>query len=191
MVAEAPTGRQARRARGGGGSGRGEGGLAASAGRARPGAPAGGRLAVVLGAAAIAAAGVGVYLNSFAGKFLLDDRGWILNDERLHGLEALRAAAAGPEGLGMRPVLGLSIAVNWELGGSDVWGYHAVNLAVHVLAGLLLFGVVRRTLAGARLRDRFGRWSTPLAAAVALLWVVHPLQTGSVTGGLCPPLMAR
>ena len=49
------------------------------------------------------------------------------------------------------------------------------------LAGLALFGIVRRTLLLPRLRDRFGRASTPLALAVALLWALHPLQTESVT----------
>ena len=39
-------------------------------------------------------------------------------------------------------------ALNYALGsGTDsTWGYHAVNLAIHLLAGLLLFGIVRRSL---------------------------------------------
>jgi len=62
-----------------------------------------------------------------------------------------------------------------------VWGYHAVNLVVHVLAGLVLFGVVRRTLLTVRLRDRFSSAAAPLAFAVAAIWLAHPLQTSSVT----------
>src|SRR5205823_5584918 len=50
-----------------------------------------------------------------------------------------------------------------------------------VLAALVLFGLVRRTLVSARMRDRFGAAATPLAFVTALIWLVHPLQTGSVT----------
>jgi len=49
------------------------------------------------------------------------------------------------------------------------------NLAIHVLAGLTLFGILRHTL-------ELGK--APAAPSVAfftaLLWVLHPLQTESV-----------
>lgn len=63
----------------------------------------------------------------------------------------------------------------------NVWGYHALNLVVHLAAALALFGIIRRTLLTAPLRARFGTASTALAFAVTLLWLVHPLQTESVT----------
>ena len=44
-----------------------------------------------------------------------------------------------------RPVVNLSFTMNYALGGLDVTGYHAVNLAIHLLAALTLFGLVRRT----------------------------------------------
>ena len=84
-------------------------------------------------------------------------------------------------GLQSRPVVNLSFALDYAVDGLDPLPYHLTNLAIHVLAGLALFGVVRRTLLLPRLRDRFGQASTPLALAVALLWAVHPLQTESVT----------
>ena len=46
-----------------------------------------------------------------------------------------------------RPVVNLSLAVNYAISGYEVWSYHALNLAAHLLTALLLFGVVRRTLA--------------------------------------------
>ena len=48
--------------------------------------------------------------------------------------------------VGARPVANLSLAINYAFGGTEVWGYHAMNLAIHLLTGLALFGVVRRTL---------------------------------------------
>src|SRR5213594_3868189 len=83
-----------------------------------------------------------------------------------------------------RPIASLTFAINYALARRDprdLWGYHAVNLAIHILAALVLFGIVRRTLAGIRMRERFGDAATLLAFVTALIWLVHPLQTGSVT----------
>jgi tetratricopeptide (TPR) repeat protein len=57
-----------------------------------------------------------------------------------------------------------------------VTGYHVVNIAIHLLAGLTLFGIVRRTLR--RMGDADALLVAWLAAA---LWTVHPVQTESVT----------
>jgi hypothetical protein len=64
----------------------------------------------------------------------------------------------------------LSLALNWAVGGTSVGGYHVVNLVVHVLASVLLYGIAARTLRG-----------SGTALAIALLWALHPLQTESVT----------
>ena len=71
--------------------------------------------------------------------------------------------------------------MNYAIGRLDVLSYHVGNLLIHLLAALTLFGILRRTLLLPALRDRFGGASTGLAAAAALLWALHPLQTESVT----------
>jgi hypothetical protein len=58
-----------------------------------------------------------------------------------------------------RPIASLTFAINYTLARGDphdLWGYHAVNLAIHILAALVLFGIVRRTLVTIRMRKRFG-----------------------------------
>jgi len=75
----------------------------------------------------------------------------------------------------------LTLAINYRLGGLNVFGYHALNLLIHILVGLVLFGIVRRTLSGGRLRDIFGGAALVLSFLIALLWLVHPIQTESVT----------
>src|SRR5207247_143004 len=65
--------------------------------------------------------------------------------------------------------------------GYEVWSYHAVNLAIHLGAGLCLFGLVRRTLRAPRLAERLGDAADGLALMTATLWLLHPLQTESVT----------
>jgi tetratricopeptide (TPR) repeat protein len=79
-----------------------------------------------------------------------------------------------------RPVVNLSFALNYAFGGFDVRGYHLVNVGVHLACALLLFGIVRRTLARRSLGERFGSRSTDLGFAAALIWLVHPLQTDAV-----------
>ncbi len=124
-----------------------------------------------------------VYANSFSGAFVLDDHLWIEQNRSIQHLWPISRwlTPADPEVLGGRPVLSLSLAVNYAFGRTEVWGYHLVNLAIHVLAGLTLFGVVRRTLRLPGLRERFAAASTPFALIVALIWTIHPLQTAAVT----------
>ncbi len=82
-----------------------------------------------------------------------------------------------------RPVLNLSLALNYAISGLDVRSYHFGNLAIHFLAALTLYGFLGRTLArtGAPGDPRTGIDGALLAGAVALLWALHPLQTESVT----------
>lgn len=150
----------------------------------RPASP-GSRRATFAAAAVVVAAGLAAYANSFAGEFVLDDHLWIdpVQNPSIRQLSPLGPVLFPPQDAlsSGRPVVNLSLAANYALGGTNVWGYHAVNVAIHLLAALVLFGIVRRSLLTSRLRDRFGRFATGLALAVALLWVVHPLGTAAVT----------
>lgn len=122
------------------------------------------------------AAGIVAYFNSFSGAFVFDDKKQVLENPRI-----LQLWPPWPALGARRPVVELSLAVNHAIGEFDTTGYHAVNLAVHILAGLTLFGIVRRTLLRPQLHERFASSAPWLALAVALVWVVHPLQTQSVT----------
>ena len=131
----------------------------------------------------IVAAGVAAYANSLHAPFLFDDFSSIQDNPTIRQLWPLSGPLSPPVGSGVdgRPLVNLSFALNHAVGGFEVLGYHLANLAIHLLAALALFGVVRRTLAGAALREKFGATSGWLALAVALGWMLHPLQTESVT----------
>ena len=130
-------------------------------------------------------AGLLAYHNSFTGPFILDDGPSIQRNPTIRHLwpiwDALSPPHKGAITVEGRPIVNLSLAINYALGGYDVRGYHALNLTIHILAGLSLLGIVRRTLLQPRLRERFGAVANELALAVAVLWTVHPLQTESVT----------
>src|SRR5262245_59378228 len=141
------------------------------------------------------------YRASLEVPFLWDDEIAILQNPRLAQLwpfgdagYAVQSPECG------RPVVRLTLALNHALGGLPVTGeglgvrlvrslgigqgalavrgYHAFNLALHVVNGLLLLGILRRTLV------RFPRWSPSagaLAWLVAAVWLLHPLQSEAVT----------
>ncbi len=124
--------------------------------------------------ATLALAGVVAYANGFAAPFVFD------GDLFADGLEAgqlfpYRLAGAN------RGLVILTFQANYWLHGLHPWGYHAVNLAIHVASGLLLFGIVRRSLLRPQLAPRYGQHAVAIALVAALFWLVHPLQTQSVT----------
>jgi protein O-mannosyl-transferase len=154
-------------------------------------------------AAAIVLIGLYAYWPSFSGVLLFDDRPAIVENQTIRSL-ALPDVLRPPAGATVsgRPVANVSFALNYALAPADardvfspaalvpdaparfqrnVWGYHLVNLLIHLAAALTLFGVVRRTLESPRLRERTGRAALPLAAIAAIVWAVHPLDTMAVT----------
>ena len=139
----------------------------------------------LLAASLIALATVVAYENSFRGPFVFDDRASISENATIRHLWPIWKPLFPPnlhgETVGGRPLLNFSLALNYAASGFEVWSYHVGNLAIHLLAALLLFGVVRRTLLLPGLGEQWNGAATPLALVVALLWAVHPLQTESVT----------
>jgi len=139
--------------------------------------------AAVIGSFIIVLAALAAYHNSFSGPFIFDDSVATTENPTIRHLWPIGPVLSPPAGAGVggRPILNLSYAVNYALGGLAVQGYHLFNLAVHILAGLTLYGLVRRTLLRPVLSARFGNVAAPLALAVAALWILHPLQTEAVT----------
>ena len=162
-------------------------------------------------------AGIFSYANSFKGVFVYDDAKWVVANAPERAEDPIRYSFRA-----RRPLVDLSLAWNYHLGELKPWGYHLFNLTVHLMAGLTLFGVIRRSLlltanrTGPAERSAAGRvpgarpprarvpTARPVGAtqagelsplqtlvspqsahwfafAVTLLWIVHPLQTQSVT----------
>lgn len=134
---------------------------------------------VAVTAAIIAAAVVAAYFNSLNGEFVLDDYVEVVQNQDIRRLSWDNAPALMSRA--MRPLVNLTLAVNYSICGLDTWCYRATNVVIHLLATMVLFGLVRRTLLSWRMAGRFASAATPLAAGAALIWALHPLQTQSVT----------
>ncbi|GMQ78984.1 MAG: hypothetical protein BMS9Abin02_1534 [Anaerolineae bacterium] len=136
-----------------------------------------------------------VYLPGVSGPYVFDDYPNLLHNDfvkvRTLDTESLyRAAYSLEAGPLQRPVAMLSFALNYYFAGSfkDSAPFKLTNLAIHIINGLLIFWMIRIILG--RLRrihpnsffiDKSSRDTlTWLAFALALLWVVHPIQLTSV-----------
>jgi tetratricopeptide (TPR) repeat protein len=128
------------------------------------------------------ATGLFVYSNNLSGPFIFDDNDAIVNNRHIRRLWPIWEAmiTPGQTAVANRPVVSVTLAINYAIGRLNVGSYHIFNIVVHILSALVLFGVVRRTLLSRKLRERFGRHSGGIALACAMIWMVHPLQTECV-----------
>src|SRR5262245_26372213 len=126
--------------------------------------------------------GIAVYWNSLDGPFVWDDQTSIVTNPTIQRLWPLSVPLGPPRETPVagRPVVNLSLALNYAYGGLHETGYHAWNIAVHIACALVLFGIVRRTLVGPKLATRFGAMANPTALGASMLWMVHPLQSEAV-----------
>jgi cytochrome c-type biogenesis protein CcmH/NrfG len=132
----------------------------------------------------LAGAGLAAHAAAWDAQFIFDDIPAIKQNASILSLSHWREVLWPPidgSGVSGRPLVNLSLALNYAWGEFDPRGYHAFNLGAHILVAGLLYAVIcaclRRVLAGSADCERSSRW---LAFAAALLWVVHPLQTESV-----------
>ena len=140
------------------------------------------RFATVLHLLLVISLGLLAYSNTFTATFNFDDIANILGNPVVRNVDPFADPFAVK---GSRAVGDFTFAVNYRLNGLDVFGYHLVNLAIHLATALLVYTLVTLTfrtplLAPADEGER-GRFSGPIALFAALLFVAHPLQTQAVT----------
>jgi tetratricopeptide (TPR) repeat protein len=130
-------------------------------------------------AVGLIAASAAVFANSLSNPFVYDDHLTIVENPHIAHAWSLShmLATTPPSPTAGRPLVAFSFAVNFALGELDPWGYHLVNLGIHLVGALLLFGIVRRTLATQTYWTAARHAADPLGFACALIWLVHPLQT--------------
>ena len=129
-----------------------------------------------------------VYLNSLEASWHLDDYKNILQDSRIHLtdvdvttiIDYLKSFQL--VGRDARPLSRLTFAINWYWGRGDPYGYHLVNIVVHILTSVFLFNTILSILRTPNSRiissDRNNYFISLLAT---LLWAINPIQTQAIT----------
>ena len=121
--------------------------------------------------------GFAVYWNSLPAPFTFDDDHAIVVNEQIRHLSTSVSRTEQGSPLAGRPLVSLTFAINYALGGLNVRGYRLVNIAIHVVNALLLFALAARTL---RVRAVDANGPLHVGFAIALVWMVHPLVTEPV-----------
>jgi hypothetical protein len=123
--------------------------------------------------------GIIIYSNSFVSTFHLDDINNIRDNASIRNLSNIK----GMWEFSQTRFLALySFAWNFHYGQLNVWGYHLVNLLIHLINAILVYWLTFLIFSTPVLKDKFlAKDKTILSLAVAFLFVSHPLATQSVT----------
>ncbi|MFA5902807.1 MAG: hypothetical protein WC836_02655, partial [Desulfobacula sp.] len=138
------------------------------------------------------------YSNTLDSSWHLDDAPNILDNLYLHIddlslkslFNALYSNPNNPYELNKRmyrPVACITLALNWYYGKDNVFGYHLVNIAIHLLASFFLYLFLLNLFKAPNLKNNFGEFAISdyqqlfIAFFASLLWAVHPIQTQAVT----------
>ncbi len=130
---------------------------------------------------------VACYLPGLTGHFISDDGINIrinpfLKIDRLDFSALWQAASSGGASPLSRPISMASFAVNHYFFGMSPYYFKAINLAIHLVNGILIFMLVRLLL-GLHLRirgaagDNAASW---IGLAVAAIWLLHPFNLTGV-----------
>ncbi|MFZ5573413.1 MAG: tetratricopeptide repeat protein [Thermodesulfobacteriota bacterium] len=129
-----------------------------------------------------------VYSNTFHNPFIFDDVVGITGNPNIRlkefTLGGLLRAPLDNE-YSSRPVALISFALNYYFHQYDVFGYHLVNILIHIITGTMLYFFLKTTLIlhsknAALASDLQPHGIQVVAYVAALVWFVHPVQTQSV-----------
>jgi len=129
---------------------------------------------------AVLALTVLIYSNTFQAEFQLDDFAKVKNNVNDH-LDEISIKNLEKVVLQARPVAHLTFALNYYLHQSDVFGYHIINILIHLANTIALYLFVWLTLNLPLNIHRWGSQAHQVAVMTSLLWAIHPVQTQAVT----------
>jgi tetratricopeptide (TPR) repeat protein len=115
------------------------------------------------------------YINCLTKTFTFDDEAWIYGNEDLENPKKFYLTFAN------RVVVATSILMNHWIARDNPISYRVFNVFIHICTALTIYGLIRRSLLLPRFKNRFFGRAPYLAFGTALLWMVHPIQTQSVT----------
>lgn len=126
----------------------------------------------------ISVMGLIIYANSFNVPFIYDDTKIIQHNVYIRDPVAF---IRNWEITRHRAVADLSFALNYKLNKNGVFGYHLINILIHITNALLVRNLVVTTLSLKKVKKRVRAHKNWLGLLAATIFLVHPLQTGAVT----------
>jgi protein O-mannosyl-transferase len=128
-----------------------------------------------------------VYWNTLNNSFQIDDHYVVVNNPGTEKVWPISrhffdpsTASTIPRIAGYRPLLPLSLSINYAINGYSLSGYHLFNIGLHTLSAIMVYllcaELLRQTSPWKDQKLR-SRW---LAFMVAVVFVVHPVSGYSV-----------
>src|SRR5438067_923386 len=115
------------------------------------------------------------FVNSLHGKFVFDDLQLVQQNSGIMNVKTFRdAIVSGWFATGQRHLLFLTYALNYYWSGLETLSYHVVNLILHAINVLLVYGIIL-TVFKRNVQYRFA------ALAGAAVFSVHTLLSGAVS----------
>jgi tetratricopeptide (TPR) repeat protein len=129
----------------------------------------------------LTAVGFAVYSNSLQSEFHYDDMTSIIVQSRITTFKIFSDFNYWIN-ISNRPLSDFTFAINYHFGKLNVIGYHLLNIIIHVFNGWLVYLLVLKIMSFRRIiDDRLFRNRYLIAFFSALIFLVHPIQTESVT----------
>ncbi len=126
-------------------------------------------------------AGFIIYSNTFRAEYQLDDGIHILFNDDIKDPGNFAAINKWTE-ISERPLSKFTLALNFSLHQYDVFGYHLVNIIIHILTSCFVFLIILEILKSPVFNDQQPQKNhTIIAFFCALIFLAHPIQTQSVT----------
>ncbi len=118
------------------------------------------------------------YSNTFTASFHFDDNPSIIENATIRHITADNIEQILR---GVRPVVYLSIMLNYAVSGLNVIGWHVFNISIHIINSIFTYLLILWTLSLPVFGKKYQEKAMRMALFGALLFAVHPVQTESVT----------
>ena len=126
-----------------------------------------------------------IYSNTFHASWHFDDEPNIVDRKEINltkiTWQEIKKTFFNEEGKLYRPIACLSFALNYYFGKDNVFGYHCVNLSIHLLTSIFLFLFIYHSLNLPLSRAKYGPNSYFIALLATVFWTINPMQIQSIT----------
>ncbi|MBT4258697.1 MAG: hypothetical protein HOD90_02155, partial [Nitrospina sp.] len=127
---------------------------------------------------ALALIGILVYGNHLHNTFQFDSVAYIKNNLSLKNPESMLTLQFWISEFFARGLLSISMALNAHLDELHPFGYHMLNLALHIFNAILIFHISQKALL--HFKNQISENNAVISFFAAAIFLIHPVQTESV-----------